>query len=318
MLLILMSAASMLVGSNRIPAAEVFAALFGGSKSPESTVILTQRLPRTILGFAAGMALGVAGALMQGHTRNPLAEPGLFGVNAGAAFGVVILSFALHIHDPFSIVSAALIGSLAATVLVIAISWSGRGRGTPVTMALTGTALGAILAAATTALVLSDRQTLDVMRYWQVGSLSGRDSSTLPLLLSLIGIGLALALMNGPSVTALGLGDDVARGLGNHVALSRVVGITSITLLTAAATAACGPIAFIGLVAPWAVRAITGPRYTRLIPLSALAGAIILLSSDVAGRVVLESGELPVGLISAVIGAPVLVAVVARKRVTQL
>lgn len=318
LLVLATTAASMLVGSNRMPPEQVFAALFLGERSPEATVLLTQRLPRTVLGLTVGLALGMAGALMQGHTRNPLAEPGLFGVNAGAAFGVVLLSFTFGVESRLAIIAAALAGALGATVLVITLAWSGRAKGTPVTLALTGSALGAILSAATTALVLLDKESLDVMRFWQVGSLAGRDTGTIPLLVALVAAGGILALLNGPGITALGLGDDMARSLGNRVALTRVVGIAAITLLAAAATAACGPIAFVGLVAPWAVRAIAGPRYTQLIPLAALAGAVLLLGSDIVGRIILPSGELPVGLVCAAIGAPVLIAVVARRRVAQL
>ncbi|KRA25326.1 iron ABC transporter permease [Microbacterium sp. Root61] len=316
--LIVATAASLLVGSNRIPPAEVWGALFADAISPEATVIRTQRLPRTILGLAVGLALGAAGALMQGHTRNPLAEPGLFGVNAGAAFGVVMLTFAFGVDSALATVLAALVGAFAATAIVVAIAWSGRARGTPVTLALTGAALGALLASATTAVVLLDKQTLDVLRHWAVGSLAGRPPEAMPFILALIAVGLVLAVSNGPGVTALGLGDDVARSLGNRVAGIRIVGVLGITVLAAAATAACGPIAFLGLVAPYAVRGATGPRYTWLIPLAALVGAVLLLLADVVGRVAVPSGELPVGFVLAVVGAPVLIAIVARPKLVRL
>lgn len=310
--------ASLLVGSNAIPPARVLGALFAGETSAAATVVLTQRLPRTVLGIAVGLALGAAGALMQGHTRNALAEPGLFGVNAGAALGVVLLTFAFGIRSPGAIVLAALGGAAAATALVVAVAWSGWARGTPVTLTLTGASLGAILTAATTAIVLLDKQSLDVMRFWSVGSLAGRDDDTAALVLGLIALGLILAVVNAPGVTALGLGDELARSLGNRVAAVRVTGIVAITVLAAAATAACGPIGFLGLVGPWAVRWLTGPRYTWLIPLAAVAGATMLLISDVVGRVAVPQGELPVGLVVAVVGAPVLIALVTRRRVARL
>ncbi|QAY61797.1 iron ABC transporter permease [Microbacterium protaetiae] len=309
---------SLLVGSNPIPPREVFAAIFLRDSSPEATVILTQRLPRTLLGLAVGVALGAAGALMQGHTRNPLAEPGLFGVNAGAAFGVVLLSFAFHIDSTASIVFAALLGAAGATAVVIVAAWAGRAKGTPVTLALTGASLGAVLTAATTGIVLLDKQSLDVMRFWSVGSLTGRPQDTFGLIVGMIALGLVLAFINAPGVTALGLGDDMARSLGNRVAAVRILGVVGITLLAAAGTAACGPIAFLGLVAPWAVRGFTGPRYTWLIPLAGIAGAVVMLFSDVVARIAVPQGELPVGLVIAVIGAPVLIAVVSRRKAAQL
>lgn len=302
----------MLVGSNPIPPGDVLAALFG-AQSPEATVIMTQRLPRTVLGVAVGLALGAAGALMQGHTRNPLAEPGLFGVNAGAALGVVLMVYTLGISGPVPIVLAALIGAAAATLVVVAVAWSGGGRGTPMTLTVTGASLAAVLTALTTAMVLLDKQSLEVARHWAVGSLIGRATEVQPLVLTLIGVGLVLALVNAPGVTALGLGDDVARSLGNRVAAVRITGIAAITLLAAAATAACGPISFLGIAAPWTVRRFTGPRYGALVPLAAIVGAVVLLFGDIVGRLTAVHGELPAGLVVAVIGAPVLIAVVVAR-----
>lgn len=274
---------------------------------------MTQRLPRTVLGVAVGLALGAAGALMQGHTRNPLAEPGLFGVNAGAALGVVLMVYTLGISGPVPIVLAALIGAAAATLVVVAVAWSGGGRGTPMTLTVTGASLAAVLTALTTAMVLLDKQSLEVARHWAVGSLIGRATEVQPLVLTLIGVGLVLALVNAPGVTALGLGDDVARSLGNRVAAVRITGIAAITLLAAAATAACGPISFLGIAAPWTVRRFTGPRYGALVPLAAIVGAVVLLFGDIVGRLTAVHGELPAGLVVAVIGAPVLIAVVVAR-----
>lgn len=311
-------AVSLMVGSNAIAPGDVLAALFGGAATPEATVILTQRLPRTVLGLAVGLALGAAGALMQGHTRNPLAEPGLFGVNSGAALGVVVLTFAFDRSGPLEIVGAALVGAAAATIVVVSLAWGGgpggRTDASPLTLTVAGAALGAVLTALTTAVVLLDRQSLDVVRYWAVGSLSGRPTEAVPLVLALIAVGLVLALVNAPGVTALGLGDDVARSLGNIVAAVRIVGVVAITVLAAAATAVCGPIAFLGIAAPWAVRWVSGPRYGVLVPLAALAGGVILLLSDVLGRISTRDGELPVGLVVAIVAAPVMIAIVTRKK----
>lgn len=310
--------ASLYLGSNPIAADVVTGALVGTDVSPEATVVLTQRLPRTLLALIVGLALGAAGALMQGHTRNPLAEPGLFGVNAGAAFGVVVAVFALDASGPLATVFAALAGALLSTTIVVAVAWGGRAQGTPMTLALTGATLGALLAAATSAIVLLDDQSLDVLRHWNVGSLQGRPTEATGILAALAIAGLALACANARGVTALGLGDDMARSLGNRVATTRIIGILSITLLTASATAAVGPVAFVGLVAPYMFRWATGPRYTWLIPLSALGGAILVLFADVAGRIISPAGELPVGFVVAFFGAPALIAVVSARKVRGL
>lgn len=310
--------ASLLIGSNPLPVDTVIGALLHSRVGPEETVVLTQRLPRTILALAVGLALGAAGALMQGHTRNPLAEPGLFGVNAGAAFGVVVATFAFGVSNMIAVIVAAIIGAFVATAIVVAVSWSGRANGTPMTLALTGAVIGALLSSATSAIVLTDKASLDTLRQWNVGSLQGTANSALGVLLVLTAIGLALAFYNGRGVTALGLGDDVARSLGNRVGSVRIVGIIAITILAATATAATGPIAFVGLVAPYMFRWLTGPRYTWLIPLSALGGAILTLVADIIGRVAISQSELPVGLIVAFVGAPVLILIASRARMKGL
>jgi ABC-type Fe3+-siderophore transport system permease subunit len=314
-LLIAACLASIAVGTRSIGLGDVWRSLFDiGLRSEEAVIVRQLRVPRTVLGLLVGLALGVSGALMQGHTRNPLGDPGLLGVTAGASLAVVASIALLDISSPSGYVWFAFLGALAGTVLVYAIGSAGRGGATPVTLALAGAALSALLYGLVRAVLVSDQQTLDSFRFWVVGSLAGRGADVAWQVGPFVVLGLVLALANSPALNLLGLGEDIARGLGQRIWLARVVGLTAITLLCGAATAACGPIAFVGLVVPHAVRAVTGPDHRWLIPCSGLAGATLLLVADVVGRVVARPGELQVGIVLALIGAPFFIALVRRRR----
>jgi iron complex transport system permease protein len=309
---------SLAFGSNAIPFGEVLGALFGGVDSDNATVITSQRLPRTLLGLAAGVAIGMAGALMQGHTRNPLADPGLFGINAGAAFGVCCLVFGLDTAAPTLIVVAALAGAGAAATLVLLLGLRGITGGSLVMLAIVGTALEALLTALTSALILLDKESLDVWRFWRVGALADRDFALAPYLLPVLVLGCVLAMANAFSLNSLGLGDEVARSLGTRVRTTRIAGVVTITLLCGSATAICGPIVFLGLVAPHAARVLAGHDQRWLVPLAGLIGAIVLLVADTLGRISARPGELEVGIVMAAIGAPVLLAITRRRRLAAL
>jgi ABC-type Fe3+-siderophore transport system permease subunit len=314
-LLIAACLASIAVGTRSIGLGDVWRSLFdSGLRSEEAVIVRQLRVPRTVLGLLVGLALGSSGALMQGHTRNPLGDPGLLGVTAGASLAVVASIALLDISSPSGYVWFAFLGALAGTVLVYAIGSAGRGGATPVTLALAGAALSALLYGLVRAVLVSDQQTLDSFRFWVVGSLAGRGADVAWQVGPFVVLGLVLALANSPALNLLGLGEDIARGLGQRIWLARVVGLTAITLLCGAATAACGPIAFVGLVVPHAVRAVTGPDHRWLIPCSGLAGAALLLVADVIGRVVARPGELQVGIVLALIGAPFFIALVRRRR----
>ena len=311
--------ASIAVGTRSIGLGEVWNALLDGATVTDETVIVRQlRVPRTMLGLMVGLALGIAGALMQGHTRNPLGDPGLLGITAGASFAVVLAIALLGIGTPAGYVWFAFAGALVGTVLVYAIGSAGRGGATPVTLALAGAALSALLYALTRAVLVSDQQTLDSFRFWVVGALGGRGPDVAWQVAPFVLAGVVLACVNAPALNLLGLGEDVARGLGQRIWLARVVGLAAITLLCGAATAAAGPIAFVGLVVPHVVRAFTGPDHRWLIPCSGLAGAALLLCADVIGRIVVRPGELQVGIVLALIGAPFFIALVRRSRTTGL
>jgi len=319
LLVVVAALASIAVGTRSIGLGELWRSLVDRDLSTDAAVIVRQlRVPRTALGLLVGLALGVAGALMQGHTRNPLGDPGLLGVTAGASLAVVLAIAWFGIGTPSGYVWFAFAGALAGTVLVYVIGSAGRGGPTPVTLALAGAALSALLYALVRAVLVSDQRTLDSFRFWVVGALAGRGADVAWQVAPFIAIGLVLAIANAPALNLLGLGEDVARGLGQRIWPARVVGLTAITLLCGAATAACGPIAFVGLVVPHAVRAVTGPDHRWLIPCSVLLGAALLLSADVLGRVVARPGELQVGIVLALVGAPFFIALVRRRRTASL
>ena len=285
-LLVLAVLASLAVGAKAIPVEAVWSALWSPTGTDDDIVVRSLRVPRTVLGVAVGIALGISGALMQGHTRNPLADPGLLGVTAGAAFLVVLGIYALGVTSLFGYVWFAFAGAFGASVAVFLLGTLSRDGPTPVTLALAGVAVSALLGALTSALILLDTRTLDAFRFWAVGSLAGRDAGIAGQVAPFLLAGLVLALVNAPGLNLVSLGEDVARGLGVNLAVTRWTGLVAITLLSGAATAACGPIAFVGLVVPHACLAFTGPDHRWLIPASGLAGAVLLLVADVVGRVV--------------------------------
>jgi iron complex transport system permease protein len=318
-LLLLACVASIAIGSKAIPLDGVWHAVFTPTATDDDIVVRSLRVPRTVLGLLVGAALGLAGALMQGHTRNPLADPGLLGVNAGAAFLVVIGLYVFDITALTGYVWFAFAGAFAASVAVFLLgSAGGRGEATPVTLAVAGAAVSALLFGLTSAVILTDVRTLDAYRFWNVGSLAGRDPEIIAQVAPFLLVGALIALAGAPALNALSLGDDVARSLGHSVGRARVSGVVAITLLAGGATAACGPIAFLGLIVPHVVRSFTGPDHRWLLPASALSGAVLLLTADVIGRVVARPGELQVGIVLALIGAPFFIALVRRRKLAHL
>ncbi len=316
-LLAVVAMAGIAVGSRSIAPGDVWTALVAPTGSDDDVVVRALRLPRTVLGVVVGLALGVAGALIQGHTRNPLADPGLLGVSAGAAFAICLAVYAFGVTSVTGSVWSGLAGALVAAVVVFVLGTIGDG-GTPVTLALAGAAVTAFLAALTSALVLMDATTLDAYRFWVVGSLVGRGEDVLGQVLPFLLAGLLLAAVNAPALNTLQMGEDVARGLGQRIALARAGGVAAVTLLTGAAVAVSGPIAFVGLVVPHVARVLTGPDHRWLLPYSGLLGAVLLVAADVVGRVLVRPAELPVGLVLAFVGAPFFIALVRRRRLAGL
>jgi len=309
---------SVSVGARPIGVGEVWSLVWQPDGSDDAIIVHDLRIPRTILGLVVGAALGVGGALMQALTRNPLADPGLLGVNAGAAAAVVTATAIIGVTSPLVYVWFGFAGAAIASVVVYTVGAAGRSGATPVRLALAGTAITFALFAYVHALILIDRDTLDLYRFWQVGALAGHDASLSAQIAPFIAIGLLLAFALGRPLNAIGLGDEAGRALGASLARTRVLSGIAITLLCGAATAAVGPIVFIGLTVPHVARAITGPDQRWVLPYSALLAPVLLLAADVLGRVVNRPGELEVGIVSAIIGAPVFIAIVRRRRIAQL
>lgn len=310
---------SLAIGARVTPLSSVWSAIFAyDPNNADHLVIMELRLPRTILGVLVGAALGLSGAVMQGVTRNPLADPGILGVNAGAALFVVIAISVFGITSIVGYVWFAFVGAGVAAVVVYSISSFGREGATPVKLALAGAALSAGLAAVTTAFLLLDQETFDQFRFWHVGALAGRDLSIAAQVAPFLIIGAIFALGLGPLLNTLSLGEDVARGLGANVLLGRVLAAGAVVLLCGAATAACGPIGFVGLTIPHVARLLVGPDYRWALPYSLLLAPILLLAADIIGRVIARPGEVQVAIVTAVIGAPVFIALVRQKKLAEL
>ncbi|MFI1105678.1 FecCD family ABC transporter permease [Streptomyces melanogenes] len=304
--------ASVMFGSKPTGASDVVDVITGGGDTYLRTVV-ESRYPRTVLGVLAGVCLAVAGTLMQGITRNPLAEPGLLGVNAGASASIVAATAYLGASGQHDTMWWALPGALLAGLAVHAVGTAG-GRTSPVRLVLAGAVLSAILAAFIQAVTLSHPRVFETYRYWVVGSLGGRGYEVAWSVLPFAAAGFVLALLLGPALNAMAVGDDKAASLGIRPARIKGAGLLAATLLSAAATAAVGPIAFVGLAVPHLVRALVGADFRLQILFSALAGPSLVLLSDVVGRVLLRPEELMVGVVTAFVGAPALLVAVRRMK----
>jgi iron complex transport system permease protein len=288
-------------GARFLSPGDVWAGLWD-QDSPYYHVVHDMRLPRTLLGLMVGMALGLAGAIMQALTRNPLADPGLLGINAGASAAVASAAVFFGVGTFFGYVWFALAGAAIVTAMVYAV---GGGRSaTPARLALAGAALNATLLSYVSAVLLSDTQAIDKMKFWTAGSLASADFATVERLLPFFAAGLVVGLLVARPLNALSLGDDAARALGARPAVIRTAVIVAVTLLCGSATAACGPIVFVGLIIPHMVRPFTGPDLRWMLPYTAVLAPVLLLGADVLGRVLGSPGELQVGTVTAVLGGP--------------
>ncbi|MFJ4921399.1 FecCD family ABC transporter permease [Streptomyces sp. NPDC088725] len=314
--LLLVCVASIAAGAKSVPPAEVWHGLFHSTGTGNDVVVAEVRLPRTVLGLLVGAALGLAGAVMQALTRNPLAEPGLLGVNAGAAAAVVSAISFLGVTSITGYVWFAFFGAAVVSVLVYALG--GSRAATPVRLALVGTAATAVLYGYVNAVQLLDSAALDRLRFWTVGSLASADMATAGKVWPFIAAGVVIALLIARPLNAMEMGDDTARALGARLTRTRLLAMVSVTLLCGAATAACGPIVFIGLMVPHLVQTITGPDLRWILPYAAVLSPVLLLGADVAGRIVARPSELQAGIVTALIGGPVFIHLVRRKRTAQL
>jgi iron complex transport system permease protein len=317
--LVLVALASLAIGTRQVPLDVVFGAFWSPvADDADQVVVRDLRLPRAVIGIMAGAAFGVVAALLQGATRNPLADPGLLGINAGASLAVVAAIAFLGVSSPFGFIWFAFGGAALAAAVVFAIGSTGGAGATPAKLALTGAALTAATTPLITLLLISDEGTLSQFRFWSVGSLSGRGLETAAALWPFLVVGLALAAWLAGRMNLLALGDDVARGLGVRLGTTRIVTAVAVIVLAGTATSLAGPIALLGLAVAHAARGLIGGDYRWIMPLAGVLGAIVLLAADVIGRVVVAPAELEAGIVAAIVGAPVLIALVRRTKGSAL
>ena len=310
--------ASLALGARDVPLGQVLDAIFWPDMSDnDHRAVINERLPRTVLGLIGGAALGLAGVLLQGLTRNPIADPGLLGINAGASLAVVTAISYLGLASPNQYVWFAFLGAAFAALLVYGAASVGRDGATPVRLALVGAALTATATSLITMVLLTDRTALGQYRFWSVGSLVNRDIELAAAIGPFVAVGAALALASARFLDAMALGEDLAKGLGASVVRGRLTVLAAVVLLCGGATAMVGPIAFVGLMVPHLARRLVGQDHRWLLPYSAALGAVLLLVADVIGRLVVQD-ELEAGLVVAVIGAPVLIAIVRGSKAVSM
>jgi len=310
-------ALSVTIGSRDVRLEDILAAL-GGSADGFGPAAVAKRIPRTLLAVIAGAALGVSGAIMQGVTRNPLADPGILGINTGASLAVVIGIAHFGLTAASTYIWVAIAGAAATAVLVYVLGSLGQGGATPLKLALAGAATGAALTSFISAVVLPRADIGDSVRSWQIGGVGGGTYASLQQVAPFLIVGLALALLSARGLNTLALGDELAAGLGQRVALTRAVAALGAVVLCGAATAVTGPIGFVGLVVPHACRLLIGVDHRWLLPFSAVTGASLLTAADVLGRIVSRPAELDVGIVAALLGAPFFLAIVRRRKLTGL
>ncbi len=316
-LAIAVAALSLMVGTRDVPLTDVVAALSGDTSTLDRAAAAA-RLPRTLLALLAGAALGMSGAVMQGVTRNPLADPGILGINTGASLAVVVGVAWFGISSGHAFIWIAIAGAASTAVFVCGIGSLGRGGATPLKLALAGTATAIAFSSLVVAVVLPRADIAGGVRSWQIGGVGGATFDRLAPISIFLAAGFALCLLSARRLNALALGDELAAGLGERVAVARAVATLGAVMLCGATTAVCGPIGFVGLVVPHACRLLIGVDHRWLLPLSALCGAVLLTGSDVLGRLAARPSELDVGVVTALIGAPFFIYVVRRQKVRDL
>lgn len=323
-LLLLLSLLSVALGALSIPLDQVAGTLFGHPPGRlVDNVIWSVRVPRTLTGLCTGAALGLSGALMQALTRNPLADPGILGVSAGASFAIVLAVAVFGVASLYGYVWFAFGGALVASVVVFLLGRTGRSGATPVKLALAGVGVTSLLSSLTSAVVLTDQDALDRYRFWSAGTLADVDSGDLLRIAPFLAVGAVLALSCAPMLNSLALGDDVATSLGRRLGLIRLQGVTAVMLLTGASVAVIGPVVFLGLVVPHIARVLAqaagiGPDHRWLLPLSAALAPVLLLSADILGRMVDRPTEIQAGVLVAFLGGPFFIVLVRRRKLAEV
>ncbi|MDQ2697936.1 MAG: iron ABC transporter permease [Actinomycetota bacterium] len=315
--LAVLCALSLAFGIRDVSLAEVLSALGGTTDGLDESAVVA-REPRTALAALVGAALGMSGASMQAVTRNPLADPGILGVSSGAAFAVVVGIAFFGLSSPLGFIGTAIAGAAIAAVFVYAIGSLGRGGATPLKLALAGAATSAALMSLVSAVLLPRAEMLTVFRFWQIGGVGGATWDRIVIVAPVLAFGALVCLLTARGMNTLSLGDDLAAGLGEHVLRTRLLAAAGAVVLCGAATAIAGPIGFVGLVIPHLCRLLAGPDLRWLLPFSAVAGAALLIGADVVGRVIARPEEVQVGIITALLGAPVFIWIVRRQKVREL
>ncbi len=317
-ILVLCVIASLAFGARIVRFQEVLETLITGSHATMNALVVQERIPRTVFGLLAGAALGVSGTLMQAVTRNPIADPSILGVNTGASLFVVCGIAFFNIGTASQYIWFALIGAALTSIFVYGIGSLGYGGATPIKLALAGAATSAALSSIVSAVILPRTEVMNAFRFWQVGSISGATWEGILAVLPFLAVGLLLGIFSSPGLDALALGDDVATGLGVRTGTLRFISAFSGVLLCGATTAIAGPIGFVGLMVPHALRMIFGSSLKLIIPMSAIGGAILLTASDVIGRLIGSPSELEAGIVTAFIGAPILIVIAMKAKVRAL
>ncbi|MFG2615401.1 FecCD family ABC transporter permease [Streptomyces anulatus] len=309
--------ASVAFGSRDVPWSDVVAAL-GGADDTLGRAAATKRIPRTVLAVVIGAALGLAGGVMQGVTRNPLADPGILGVNMGASLAVVTAVAFFGLTSPTGYVWVAIVGAALSALFVHTVGTLGRGGATPLKLALAGAATSAAFASLVSAVILPRNDIAGSFKLWQIGGVGGASFERIGQVTPFLAVGFAVCLLSARALNSLALGDELAAGLGERVAVARAVAALGAVLLCGAATAVAGPIGFVGLVVPHTCRLLVGVDHRWLLPLSAVLGATLLTAADVVGRIVARPSEIDVGIVTALIGAPFFIYIVRRQKVRAL
>lgn len=310
--------ASLAFGAKQIEFDEVIYVLFHIEDTSFAALVVRERIPRTVFCLIAGAALGVSGAIMQAITRNPIADPSILGVNTGASLFVVIGIAYFQISSANQYIWLALLGAAITSVFVYGIASIGHGGTTPIKLALAGAATSAALSSLISALILPRTDVMNAYRFWQVGSVSGATWTGIKAVLPFIIVGLLISFVCIPALDILALGDEVATGLGVNTGIIRIFGAIAGVLLCGAVTALAGPIGFVGLMIPHTIRLLVGPNMRRIIPMSAIGGSILLIVSDIIGRLIGSPSELEVGIITAFLGAPILIFIARKAKVRAI
>ena len=317
-LLSIMAIFSISLGAKSIAFSKVVDVLLGNDPDSLEATIILQRIPRTVFGILAGGALGISGALMQSITRNPIADPSILGVNTGASLFVVAGIAFFNITVAYQYIWLAIIGAGVTAVFVYSVASMGKDGATPLKLALSGSAVSIVLGSLVSTIMLPNNRVMEAFRFWQVGSIGSATWENIMLISPFLIVGFIISMFISGYLNNLALGDEAATALGTNVVMTRTIGALSSVLLCGATTALAGPIGFVGLIIPHIIRLIFGSEMSKMLPLSFLGSAILMLVSDIIGRIISLPGETEVGIVTAVIGAPVFILAIRKGRVKSL